>query len=392
MNPDLMDDLSKERPVGSSANTEILGRLEELLKGMGYGIQSLPFECKVWENGISFLKINDNIIEVKASPFSEPFDGERPAVFVRSLEELRICECNDRILVMCDEIVSDPLQPKDYPFYYPDEHKALIELLESKHPAAIIAATGRNALCGMDPFPLFEDGNFTIPSAYVSKGLLHDDGICECTRPAHLSIRSQKKEAASRQIVASKKADDPDGKIVICAHMDSKYDTLGALDNAAGVAVLLEAAMEMSNESYDIDVVPFNGEEYYEASGEVEYLKFIEQNDDDVALVINIDSPCHTGSRIGVSFYNFDDRMKTIADELAGEQPRIEYGQEWYAGDHAAFAFDGTPCIAVTSSDIFEGALDDTHTMRDTVDNVDLGLVRYAADFVSGFVRSMSKE
>lgn len=66
-------------------------------------------------------------------------------------------------------ITKAPLSPKDYPFYYPDEHKNIITLLEQKQPAAIIAVTGPTTLNGKDPFPLFEDGNFLIPSASINR-------------------------------------------------------------------------------------------------------------------------------------------------------------------------------------------------------------------------------
>lgn len=61
------------------------------------------------------------------------------------------------------------MQPKDYPFYYPEEHKAIIELLEAKKPAAIIAVTGGTLMSGLRPFHLIEDGNFHIPVACMDK-------------------------------------------------------------------------------------------------------------------------------------------------------------------------------------------------------------------------------
>ena len=61
--------------------------------------------------------------------------------FVKSLEELESANCQNCILIVGGELAATPLQPKEYPFYYPDEHKYLIELLERKQPAAIIAAT-----------------------------------------------------------------------------------------------------------------------------------------------------------------------------------------------------------------------------------------------------------
>ena len=69
----------------------------------------------------------------------------------------------------------------------------------------------------------------------------------------------------------------------------------------------------------------------------------------------------------------------------------VVHGSEWYAGDHAAFAFRGISCMALTSSDLFEGGLEHTHTMRDTLDTVDSGQVEPAADFIHQSVLLFSR-
>lgn len=51
------------------------------------------------------------------------------------------------------------------------------------------------------------------------------------------------------QLIASKKAAALQGTITICAHMDSKYDTDGALDNASGVVTMLLAASDLLEDS-----------------------------------------------------------------------------------------------------------------------------------------------
>ena len=350
---------------------------------MGYDIKKLPFTCTTFETGESCLTLNDRRIEIQASPFSQPFEGSGRLVFVKSLEELETADCHDCILVVGGEMVATPLQPKEYPFYYPEEHRYLIELFERKQPAAIIAATGKHALCGLQPFPLFEDGNFLIPSAYVPEAMFEElqgngkEGV------ARVSIQTKNKQQNSYQLVAQKRNKSNHGKIIVCAHMDTKYHTQGALDNAVGVVVLLEAAARLVNSNYNLDIVPFNGEEYYEASGEVEYLKYISSRQDKVSLVINIDSPCHAGSKIAVSLYNFDDSAREVVGRLMQTQNEVVYGPEWYAGDHAAFAFREIPCMVLTSSDLFEGGLDNTHTMRDTLDTVDLSQVELAANFIN---------
>lgn len=53
-------------------------------------------------------------------------------------------------------------------------------------------------------------------------------------------------------------------KIVICSHYDTVYNTVGAYDNAAGVAVTLELARRLKERQlkYSVEVVLTDGEEY----------------------------------------------------------------------------------------------------------------------------------
>lgn len=383
---DILKNILKERPVGSENNMDILLYLENLMVKMGYDIKKLPFICTTWETDESCLTLNDRRIKIQASPFSQPFEGSGKLVFAKSLEELETADCQNCILVVGGELATTPLQPKEYPFYYPDAHKYLIELFERKQPAAIIAATGKHALCGLQPFPLFEDGNFLIPSAYVTEAMFEELQGNDKEGMAWVSIQSKNKQQNSYQLVSRKRNKSNYGKIIICAHMDTKYNTQGALDNAVGVAVLIGAAARLAGSDCDIDIVPFNGEEYYEASGEVEYLKYISSGQNEVSLVINIDSPCHAGSKIAVSLYNFDDPAKEVVDHLMQTQNEVVYGPEWYAGDHAAFAFRGIPCMVLTSSDLFEGGLDNTHTMQDTPETVDLSQIELVVNYINKIV------
>jgi aminopeptidase YwaD len=392
MTDELMRMISKERPVGTSSNFKINDYLERQLLDMGYKVESLPFECTVWEKDKSCLILGEKTFEVSASPFSEPFDGKGEIISVQSVDDLLNTDCTGKILLMSGELTQTPLQPKNYPFYYPEEHKRLIDLLEQKKLKAIIAATGKHPMCGLDPFPLFEDGNFMIPTAYLSLQTFDEiQALLSLQKTASLAIRSSKKKVQSRQLVAIKGTGSSTKKIVLCAHMDSKYGTDGTLDNAVGVAVLLETAKKLSAEDRDIEIVPFNGEEYYEASGELCYLKRLEERKEMPALLINFDSPCYAGSKNAVSFYNFNDKDKEAAVRLLAQYPDVVVGPEWYAGDHCAFIFGGTPCMAFTANDLFGGAVEYTHTSKDTLDIVSPELIeptaKYAADFIEAFCK-----
>ena len=172
--------------------------------------------------------------------------------------------------------------------------------------------------------------------------------------------------------------------------MDTKYNTPGALDNAAGVAVLLQTAQSLNSSVYDIDIVPFNSEEFYGANGELAYLNLLDSESKKIALMINIDSPCHKGSETAISFHNLSSPIARLTDTLIANSPKILKGKEWYAGDHTPFIFRGIPCMVVTSSDFFDGALENTHTPKDTLDTIDFELIKPTAQYLADIISSLS--
>lgn len=387
---EIFDKIVGERVLGSVKNKDLNQWLCEAAKKEGFATIHFPFICNYWKNGKSFIKQAGVPYEIGTGPFSGSYAGSRSLVKVGNMEELECACCEDGFLILTDTLCASPLMPKNFPFYYPEEHKLLIELLEKKNPAAVIAVTGKHPLCGLNPFPLFEDGNFRIPNAYMNASTAKN--ILESNMPVYLEICSEVTKVNGCQLVAVKRKNTPAaGRIVICAHMDTKNDTPGALDNGAGLAVLVEVMKKLRNYNgpYDLEFVPFNGEEHYEVKGQLEYLNYVQNTKAAVELVINIDSPCMKGSKTAYSTYNFGRSLCNLVDHVLKEHLEIEKGMEWYAGDHAMFAFRGIPCMAVTSSNLFEAALELTHTPKDTADHVDLRLIEVAAVFIADFVRSL---
>lgn len=261
---ELLSKIAKPRPMGTIRNREIADFIGAYLEGLGYEISRIPFNCKVWEEKESFFMIDGIKISLQVNPYSESYKGTGKAVVVRTQEELESAECEDRILFLTEELAKEPLQPKDYPFYYPEEHKAIIDCLEAKKPCAIIAVTGETSMNGLKPFYIIEDGNFHIPAASLDKEIFAKIEDIVLENKIEINIASQNVPATAYQLIASKKVDKPKGTIVICAHMDSKYNTDGALDNASGVVTMLYAAKGIETDRYNIDIVPFNSEEYFD--------------------------------------------------------------------------------------------------------------------------------
>ena len=83
---------------------------------------------------------------------------------------------------------------------------------------------------------------------------------------AQLTIESERKPGYSANMVA-RSAKQP-STVVICAHLDTKFDTPGALDNGSGLAVLLALAQTLDKADYPfaLELVAFTNEEYFNFS------------------------------------------------------------------------------------------------------------------------------
>ncbi len=361
-------DLCIERALGTKGNTEIIELLSRGFNGLGYKTIDLPFECTVWQSTYSFIEQNGRKKSLFPGPFSKELTGSFPLQYVSTLEELQNIERYNGILVFHDELSKNSIMPKNFPFYFPDEDKLLYETLEKIDPQGIIAVTGQDSASGLYPFPLFEDVTLQIPTAYVSS---LDD--ISADKNSIIEINSQRCKAKSKQLIFRKEGVSKD-IIVIAAHMDTKYVTNGAIDNASGLFTLYETAEVIKDIPYHhtIEIVPFNGEESPEVSGQLAYLDYLAKNNYKVTAVINIDGAGHRGSQNMASFFNFDDR---IQNHIMASGDLLE-GEQWYSGDHGMFAFQGIPCIAVTSSDMFTDAIKLTHTKNDIPEHVAIDLLK----------------
>jgi aminopeptidase YwaD len=140
---------------------------------------------------------------------------------------------------------------------------------------------------------------------------------------------------------------------------------------------------------YSLDVVPFNGEEHYEVSRQRAYLSHRSVSSQATRLMINVDGLGHQEAESAFSFYNLDSARTACATELIDTRSRMTMGEEWIAGDHAIFAFQGIPCIAVTSSNLMERVICITHIDRDTVDEVDARLLENTATTIADLITTL---
>lgn len=367
-----MEEICLERPIGTTNNGKVLDFLSDVAISLNYQVLSLPFMCKVWQQGDSIIQSQaKKDYQVYSSAYSRPFCGNGKILVVKSFAELQhVEECKENILFLEGTIAETPLMPKNFPFYYPQEHKEIIDRLERLNPKAIVCVNEKHPLCGLQPFSIFEDCNFKIPVAYTD--ILSAKKIKKDGETIYLKIDSTVSMRSSRQLVISNEEVKDKEKIIICAHMDTKYNTPGAVDNATGVAILYKALelLAGSSNNYDIVFVPFNGEEHPEVNGQQIYLQYLKEKHAKIKLVINIDGACFKGSKLAISMYNIDDMLSREIHSLVQGNKKLLIGEQWYAGDHAMFAFQGIPCIVLTSSNLMEEVVAISHTPQDILDNV----------------------
>ncbi|MGD9612170.1 MAG: M28 family peptidase [Kiritimatiellia bacterium] len=376
-----------ERPLGTETNRQVSAFLAVEAQRLGYAVDRLPFKCIRWEKGPASVTRGEAQIEAFAGPFSPAFDQWCEAVAVSSTQQLKRTKCKGKIVFLRGEIAKEPLMPLEFPFYFPDAHREIYALLDEREPAAVVAVTGRHPACGLDPHPLFDDASFKIPSAYLNEASMEQ--ILAAKGKIRLRIDSKTFPDTGEQLVIRKKAAGAaPGKIAIFAHMDTAYGTPGALDNAAGVAVLLAAMARLKDYAgpYDLEFIPFNGEDSPMVKGQLAYLEQYGKEMGRIKLGINIDAAGAKGSKTAVSAYNLDDDRLAWLDGQIARHRQIERGPEWVESDHSIFVFRGVPCLALTSSTLRESVMALTHTPRDTADRVDRALLLEATEFVVGVV------
>ena len=371
------------RPVGTEENEKAQGYLAGVARKLGYKIEELPFDCRRWEFGDSSLRVGSRRASIHPGPFSPELRGAFPLRVIESPEQLRRETFEGEFLLLRGALAEEPLMPKDFPFYYPEEHKEIVDLLQEKRPAGVIALTGKHPLCGLDPYPLFEDGNLQIPNGYARAEGFPEGNHCE------VDLISSSVPSTGNQLIFSREG-AAEKRIVLCAHVDTKYETPGALDNAAGVATLLRVMELLADVDlpFSLDLVPFNGEEYYEVSGQLSYLAYRNPSVDNTALVVNLDGLGHRDSANAFSSYNLSEEAESRLDNILHGTDRAVRGDQWIAGDHSMFAFQGIPCVAVTSSNLMETVLRLTHTPADSLEELDTEILEGAAKSVAEILRA----
>lgn len=363
------------RRVGSQGNRQATDFFAETCASYGFKTESLEFECLDWISVPVVLKAGKETFKAFPGPYSLGWSGSAPLVSAASVEELEQVNALDKILFLHGEIAREQLMPKNFPFYNPDHHKYIYRLLERKRPLAIIAATTRNPELagGLYPFPLIEDGDFDIPSVYMTE----EEGrrlLSHNSRSMSLSFSAERIPSLGSNVYA-RKGRDQGKRLVVCAHIDAKPGTPGALDNATGVVTILllaELLQEYAGE-LTVELVAINGEDYYGANGEIQLVEINQGRFEEIVLAVNLDGAGYIKGKTHFSLYETPEQLVKAAREVFANYEEIQPGEQWYQSDHSVFIQNGCPAVAITSEKFMELSTYITHTEKDQPELVDRG-------------------
>jgi len=236
------------------------------------------------------------------------------------------------------------------------------------------------------------NGASAIP-AYSGRGLGRLKEIAAADSSLVLRTREEKpgalREVGSANLIAELKGSSPAaGQILLSAHLDAWNLGQGALDNAAGVCVLLEAARLLSAHTpppegprvrRTIRFVLFSGEELA-LEGSRAYLRKVREGKEEApSVVVNLEmceSPAGFVIHSGESLTPFLQRVVLEHRELgldAGVVKRLDL-----YSDHMPFLLAGFPSFTLAYHR-GERALLRAHTVYDRMESIDPhGLARSA--------------
>lgn len=165
--------------------------------------------------------------------------------------------------------------------------------------------------------------------------------------------------------------------------------TPGALDNASGTVVLLLLAEMLKDyeAKLAIEILAFNGEDYYSAGGQMDYLSRYGEDSDRIAVAINLDDLGYKQGKTAYSLYECPDEIDRTACNIFSRYSGMVMGYPWYQGDHMIFVQKGKPAIALTSEKMPELMATITHTPKDTPDMVDCTKLVETANSLRDFIQ-----
>jgi Iap family predicted aminopeptidase len=348
------------RTIGSRENHAAAEYIMKTFRAAGLEIETQEIACPDWKEVSTRLELGGEEFEAYANTFSPSCEVMAPTVAIGSLAELEAIEITGRVPIFYGDLSQNALGAKRA-IYISERDQKIVQLLEERRPAALL--TINPSMHGH--WRMIEDYDLAIASATVPAqvGLKLMERAGEMVR---LAITTRRVPSHTSNIIGRARNDCSD-RLVICAHYDTKVDTPGAYDNAAGVAVLLTLANLLAKQPARVRLewVAFTGEEVY-GLGDIEYSRRIGGDFSHILAAINIDG---VGPRLAsntVATFSARGEFDELVAMKKAAYPGIVAVEPWPASDHYIFYSHGVPSIALSSV----GIKDVYHTPQDNLEKI----------------------
>lgn len=216
------------------------------------------------------------------------------------------------------------------------------------------------------------DGNSSIPNVIIS-----DEDSRWLSRELEAfdevscwgEVKCEQRAMEGRNILGRFSPPGSHGKkrVIVCAHYDSMYNTVGAYDNAAGVVVLLELARRLKEHTLrPVDIIFMDGEEWALAGSKYMAGK---TKPDEIEYVLNIDG---VGSCDEMEIWcGGQEFEKKIIELVLANSEIADYcfiNPPKRGSDHVPYNDMGIDCVMYTFNE-----QDVIHTPRDIFNNKTVG-------------------
>ncbi len=346
------------RTIGSAGHHAAAAYIAAQFASAGLALEEQRIPCPDWEELDAALELDGQPLDAHANTFSPSADVSGPLLALGTVDELRAADLTGRMLLFYGALAQHELAAKGA-IYVSERDREIIHLLETRAPAGLI--TVNPSLHAR--WRLVEDYDLDLPSVTVTApvGLKLAERAGATVR---LRVSTRRAPSHTANLIGRLPGARPE-RLVVCAHYDSKVDTPGAYDNAAGVAVLLAVlpALTSANLTHTLELVAFTGEEGY-GLGDMEYARRAGDGFNQIVAALNIDGPGPRLATNTLATFAASEAFQNLAASVAGRYPGVAQVEPWPASDHYIFYSHGVPSLAMTSL----GIKDQYHTPHDTID------------------------
>jgi Iap family predicted aminopeptidase len=382
------------RFAGSAQERAAAAWLVRALKQYGLrDVHTESFPLHAWRRGPAQLKVSGHVLDCIGLPGTPACRLSAPIVFIGDGEPADFARVGERAkgaLALVLGAGSHRLEK----YFRAVEAGCVGFLFAGGHPGAL------------PPTGSIEFGGAVAPIPGVGVSFETAQRLrrmCESAESLTASLTVQAKSTLGKglNVIGDVTAAGPnkiDGCVMLCAHFDGHDIAQGAVDNASGVAAVLEAARALmavrEQLNLDVRVALWSGEEIG-MLGSAAYAAAHRDELSQVRFVFNADIVGNPGAIwLGVNGHDVDRTtavFRALAEacvhdlRITGNETIVPYS------DHFSFYLHGVPALMMAVGDAplpHAGP----HTWGDTLDKVDARGLRHSAAFAARAVLHLAHE